>query len=44
MHVAFFDPSRKSFCHVSHGENIFITSVSVVIILLVTCILIFDEM
>jgi len=29
MHVAFFDPSKESFCHVSHGENIFIASISV---------------
>lgn len=42
MHVAFFDPSKESFCLVSHEENIFVISISG-IILLVTSVLIFDK-
>lgn len=42
MHVTFFDPSKESFCLVSHGENIFVISISG-IILLVASVLISDK-
>lgn len=29
MHVAFFDPPQEGFCHLSHGEKIFLSSISV---------------